>query len=118
VALLAAVALEAAREQRVAEASVAWTWALRAWRAILRIPGDVLVVALAALEQLTSPVKRRGKFEAASFAHGSPSDPRAAGRRAMAEAFGSLAPNTIVIGIDRERNLIIAHRLRARDGPA
>jgi hypothetical protein len=38
----------------------------------------------------------------------------ASGQRALAEGFGSLAPNTFVIGIDRERELILAHQLRRK----
>ena len=38
----------------------------------------------------------------------------AAGRRALAESLGSLAPNTIVIGVDPERKLLLVHQLHAR----
>ena len=37
-------------------------------------------------------------------------------RRALAEAVGSLTPNTIVIGVDEERNLILGHQLRRSGG--
>jgi hypothetical protein len=40
-----------------------------------------------------------------------------AGRQALAEALGSFAPNTIVVGIDSERELILAHQLRRGGGP-
>ena len=38
-------------------------------------------------------------------------DPRDAGRRAMAVAGRSLAPNTIVIAIDEERGVLLEHHL-------
>jgi hypothetical protein len=38
------------------------------------------------------------------------------GRRALAEGFGSLAPNTFVIGIDEDQHLILAHQLRRMPG--
>ncbi len=38
------------------------------------------------------------------------------GRRALAEAVGSLAPNTFVVGIDTEREVILAHQLRPTSG--
>ncbi|MCW3018653.1 MAG: hypothetical protein JWN10_961, partial [Solirubrobacterales bacterium] len=41
---------------------------------------------------------------------------RDAGRRALAESFGSLAPNTIVIGVDPERDLLLVHQLRGGGG--
>jgi hypothetical protein len=39
------------------------------------------------------------------------------GRRALAETVGSVAPNTIVIGIDDERGLLLVHQLRRHGGP-
>lgn len=38
------------------------------------------------------------------------------GRCGLAESFGSLAPNTIIVGVDRERELILAHQLRRSGG--
>ena len=38
------------------------------------------------------------------------------GRRALAEAFGSFAPNTIVAGIDPDTDLILAHQLKPTGG--
>jgi hypothetical protein len=42
----------------------------------------------------------------------------AASRIAFTEALGSLAPNTIVVEIDRERGVLIAHQLRPTDDVA
>ena len=39
-----------------------------------------------------------------------------AGRRALAESLGSFAPNTIVVGVDPEQELILGHQLRRRGG--
>jgi hypothetical protein len=44
-------------------------------------------------------------------------DPHDAARRALAVAGRSLAPNTIVIGIDEELRVLIAHRLVDRGEP-
>lgn len=38
------------------------------------------------------------------------------GRRALAEGLGSLAPNTIVIGIDGENDLLLVHQLHRSGG--
>jgi hypothetical protein len=35
----------------------------------------------------------------------------------MSEAFGSLAPNTVVLGIDTERELLLVHQLRRNGRP-
>ena len=41
---------------------------------------------------------------------------RDVGRRALAEGLGSLAPNTIVIGVDDERDLLLVHQLHRSGG--
>jgi multisubunit Na+/H+ antiporter MnhE subunit len=44
--------------------------------------------------------------------------PRDTAKRAATEALGSLAPNTIVVRIDTERHVLVAHQLRPTDDPA
>jgi hypothetical protein len=39
-------------------------------------------------------------------------DAHALGRSALTESLGSFTPNTIVIGIDAERDLLLVHQLR------
>jgi hypothetical protein len=56
-----------------------------------------------------------GTFRAIRF-DGGEDEPHQTGRRALAEAAGSLAPNTFVVGIDGERQLILAHQLRPTGG--
>lgn len=116
IALLAAIGFAAGREQGFAEVSAAPTWLLRAWRGVAQVPPDVLRVSLAVLRQLARPRRERGVLRAVPFDFGAAELPRDAGRRALAEAVGSLAPNTIVIGIDRDRNLILAHQLQRSGG--
>jgi hypothetical protein len=38
------------------------------------------------------------------------------GRRGLSEILGSLAPNTIVIGVDTERQLLLVHQLHRTGG--
>jgi multisubunit Na+/H+ antiporter MnhE subunit len=45
-------------------------------------------------------------------------EPRAAAHRVFTETLGSLAPNTIVVGIDRERRMLLVHQLVPTDDPA
>jgi hypothetical protein len=56
----------------------------------------------------------RGRFRTAPFRAGG-NGRRDVARRALSEAVGSLGPNTIVIGIDRDRDLILVHQLVRRD---
>jgi multisubunit Na+/H+ antiporter MnhE subunit len=45
-------------------------------------------------------------------------DPRAAAHRALTEALGSLAPNTFVVDIDRDRRVMVVHQLEPTADPA
>jgi multisubunit Na+/H+ antiporter MnhE subunit len=44
--------------------------------------------------------------------------PRDTARRAATEALGTLAPNTIVVRIDTDRGVLVAHQLAPTDDPA
>jgi multisubunit Na+/H+ antiporter MnhE subunit len=44
--------------------------------------------------------------------------PRDTARRALTEALGTLAPNTIVVRIDTDRGVVVAHQLVPTDDPA
>ena len=60
---------------------------------------------------------RRGRFRTAPFRAGGDGR-RDVARRALTESLGSLGPNTIVLGIDRERNLVVVHQLVEREHAA
>ncbi len=61
------------------------------------------------------PRRTRGVFRATRFT-ATDETPADAGRRALAETVGSVSPNTIVVGVDPERKLLLTHQLR-RHGP-
>jgi hypothetical protein len=73
-------------------------------RTILSWPRDLALLATALVRRPPGKVVEM-PFEATG------SDPRDAGRRALAVAGRSLAPNTIVIAIDEERGVLQAHQL-------
>lgn len=110
-AALAATGLELAREQGIVGESVRFTWLLRVPRVLLRVPADVVVVSMAALRATIDRESVRGSFRSVPFACGEEQQLET-GRRALAEAIGSLAPNTFVVGIDPECEVIVAHQLR------
>lgn len=91
-------------------------WLLAGWRAVATIPADIVRVSVAAVQQLVAPRPVRGRLRAVPFHHGARADGGDMARRALAEAMGSLSPNTIVIGIDEEHDLILAHQLRPTGG--
>jgi multisubunit Na+/H+ antiporter MnhE subunit len=45
-------------------------------------------------------------------------DPDAAAHRVFTEALGSLAPNTLIVDVDRERRILLVHQLVPSDDPA
>jgi hypothetical protein len=114
VALIAGVAFALSRDRESPDASISAGWVLRAWRPAVRVPLDVVLVSRQLLAQLMSPRARRGELRAVPFQGGE--DPRALGRFALTESLGSFAPNTIVIGIDAERDLLLVHQLRRHGG--
>lgn len=115
-ALLAALAFEASRELGFAEASIRLTWLARTWRVLIRLPAQVALVSWEALAQLVTRKPARGSFRTVPFG-GQADSSREAGRRAVAEAIGSVTPNTIVIGVDPDRRLLLVHQLHHQGGP-
>jgi|GEM_PF-3169594 len=78
-------------------------------RQLLRVPGDLWLLARELVRALIGQ-RRAGRFH--DIALEIPLDPSGSGRRAAIELFGSLAPNTIVLGVDEQR--VAAHQLVAR----
>jgi hypothetical protein len=115
-ALIAALGLEAARQQHFAEVSATPVAVARSWRAVARVPADIARVSCVIVQQLVRPHDERGRLRAVPFRFGRADDSRDAGRRALAEAAGSLAPNTIIVGVDPQRSLLLAHQLYRSGG--
>jgi hypothetical protein len=114
-ATLAATGLELAREQQVAGESIRARWMTRAYRPLLKVPTDIWHVSGAAIVQLLRRDAVVGQFRAVPFRCGE-DELHESGRHGLAEGFGSLAPNTIIVGVDSERELILAHQLRRSGG--
>lgn len=116
VALACGVGFQLAREQGFVEARILPWWLVRSWRLAIRIPGDIAIVCWEALAQLARPRAVRGEFRARRWRANDPV-PEHTGRRALAETVGSVAPNTIVVGVDPDNGLFIVHQLRRHGGP-
>jgi hypothetical protein len=114
-AVLAATGLELAREQAIVGESVRLRWLIRLYRPLLTVPKDIVVVSLLAMRALVHRPPAQGTFRVLPFTC-CDEDPHRGGRLALAEAAGSLAPNTFVVGIDEQRGLILAHQLRRTQG--
>ncbi|HEX3978959.1 MAG TPA: hypothetical protein VHW96_22000 [Solirubrobacteraceae bacterium] len=114
-AALAGAAYEAARRQGVAEGRVSLRWLARSGRVITSVPRQIVWVSWQAIAQLAAPRQTRGTLRAVPYRAGGESAGDV-GRRALSEGLGSLAPNTIVIGMDDERDLMLVHQLRRHGG--
>jgi hypothetical protein len=109
-ATIAATGFELAREQQVVGASFRFGWLARVYRPIVKVPSDIAFVSTVAIRQLFRPEPSRGQFRTVAFSCGDQQELET-GRRALAESLGSFAPNTIIIGVDGERELILGHQL-------
>jgi hypothetical protein len=116
VALACAVAFTLSREQGFAEARIRPWWFLGGWQVLLKIFLDIALLCGEAVAQLLAPRQARGDFRAVRF-QACRDSPEHAGRRALTEWLGSLAPNTIVVGVDAERELLLVHQLRRQGEP-
>ncbi len=114
-ATIAALAFGLACERDVTGWGGRWRWLARAYRPILKVPSDIVAVSLIALGQLTRRRSVVGAFAAVPFRCGG-DDTLETGRRALAESLGSFAPNTIIIGVDPDRELLLGHQLRRVEG--
>lgn len=115
VAVMAATGFGLAREQYIAAETFRLTWFQRAYRPLAQVPRDVAMVSWTALVQLRHPRADRGVFRSVPFRCGG-DEARQIGRRALAESLGSFAPNTIIVGVDPERELLLGHQLKRSGG--
>lgn len=112
-ALLAAVAFASARAQAGGEGSIEVRSWSHVWRVLAGTPRQIAVVAVASLLPSRQRGGARAGLRVVRFRGGDA--PPDLGRYALIESLGSFAPNTIIIGVDHERGLLLVHQLR-RDG--
>jgi hypothetical protein len=79
-------------------------WLVRAWR----LPFEILRDCALLVRNLFD--RRTGRFEELPFQAGG-DDAHAVAHRALGIFYTTLPPNTVVIGIDRRRNVMLLHRL-------
>jgi hypothetical protein len=88
---------------------------------LIRLPRDVLVDTWRMTALLVRSLIRRepikGSFRIVSFREGLEGDPRAQARRAVAAWLGTISPNTYVIGVDEEHDVVVLHQLIRDDQP-
>jgi multisubunit Na+/H+ antiporter MnhE subunit len=117
VAAIAASGFELVRRQRVAAQAIRPALAKRVWRVLVGAVVDVGRLTRAAFAQLVHPRPSRGLVVAIPFRH-TADDPDSRAHRAAAAALGSVAPNSIVVGVDQDAGLLVVHQLEATRKPS
>jgi multisubunit Na+/H+ antiporter MnhE subunit len=110
VAALAATGVEAVRRQRVADQALRPRYALGVWRVLIGVVPDVWRLTRAAFAQLVQRRASRGEIVALPFPH-TADDPDTRARRAIAVGLGSVAPNSIIVGVDPDAGVLLVHQL-------
>jgi multisubunit Na+/H+ antiporter MnhE subunit len=85
-------------------------WFLRAPRVARRSLLDTGVVLMALFMHVSGRRRISGAFRVIDFDPGG-NDPTSAARRALTTAAISATPNTYVVGIDRDSNVMLVHQL-------
>jgi multisubunit Na+/H+ antiporter MnhE subunit len=91
-----------------------WSWLRFAWRPLVTVVPDIGVLIRVLVLSLTGR-RRRSRFVAFEFDAGTARSGYDTGRRALAKAAGSFSPNSYVVGIDADRDLILVHQLEPVD---
>jgi multisubunit Na+/H+ antiporter MnhE subunit len=92
-------------------------WLRRVPAALVRLPLDTGVVAAALWRGLVRRRRVRGSFRAVRF-RGGGRDGRSVARRATAKWLDSLGPNSYVVGVDEQQDVLLVHQLVPPKEPA
>ena len=109
-AAVAATAAEVVRGQGLVHFRPRARWLLRTGTLPPAVLQDSLTLARVLWRRIARREKVSGDFSTVSFESGG-DDPQSAARRALYVAAISLTPNTYVLGIDRDENLMLVHQL-------
>lgn len=115
-ALIGAIAAEVVHGQNLVRLRLEPSWLRHGWRPLVRLFPDTARVLWVVVRHLVLRRPPRGEFRAVPFRAGRVDGARDTGRRVLAKSAGSFAPNTYVIGVDEERDLLLVHQLCPKGG--
>lgn len=105
----------AVRSQRLISFRPQLRWVLRLWRLPMQVVLDTGLLVAVLWRRLVMRQPVSSSFRAIPF-RAVGENPEANARRAMAMTLGSIAPNTYVIDIDLDYQLILVHQLVPKPG--
>ena len=117
-AALAALLTEVALHQAGTPIAVRARWLATAYRLPGQVLGDTVLVFRALARQLVRGEPPPSGFRELPIRAGDPEDQTGAAvtRRVLLVGAGSLAPNTVVLGIDQDRGVMVVHQLVPNEG--
>jgi multisubunit Na+/H+ antiporter MnhE subunit len=117
-AAIAATGAVVVRAQRRVLLRPRAAWARGALRAVARFGPDLVPLARALWRRGVRRADERGRLVELPYGAVAEDDPEQAAHRVLTEAFGSVAPNAIVVDVDTERRVLLVHELVPTDDPA
>ncbi len=115
-ATIGAAAMELVRSRGLLGFQVRPSWLLRLWRPLVQVVPDFAFVVLALVRTIGRRELPNDAYLAVDLV-GDGAAPRSAGWRALMTAAGSLAPNMVVVDVDRRRRSVLVHKLLPERGP-
>ena len=116
-ATLGAIAAEIVHAQNLVRVRLEPRALRHAWRPLVRLVPDTARVMVGLFRMLVLRKRSRGRFRAVPFRAGREAGAYDTTRRALAKFGGSFTPNSYVVGIDTERDLLLVHQLEPTSGP-
>lgn len=115
-AALAATASHLVRGEHIALFTAEPRWLAQVWRVPKSIVVDTYSILVVLARQLVLRRPAGSRLVAVAFRVGG-HEPRSATRRALAVAYTTLTPGMVVLGLDRERGLLVYHELEPSEVP-
>jgi multisubunit Na+/H+ antiporter MnhE subunit len=116
VAVMGALVAEVVESQAATHVRIRFEWLARALPIPLQVVRDLATVFTALFRKVAMGEEPRSRLEEVPVRGGGDS-PEDVTRRALLVAAASIAPNTFALGIDKERNVMIVHKLVPSHGP-
>ncbi|MGH9557654.1 MAG: hypothetical protein ACRD30_00335 [Bryobacteraceae bacterium] len=114
-AALTLIAIETARKHEPLRFEPRWRWIAQAWRLPAQVAKGIWTLGKSLARRIACKPSR-SLFQLIPF--DSPGgDPKHAGQRALVVLYGTMPPDSVIIGFDPARNMLMAHFLEPSHVP-